>query len=150
MRIIPGAYCLRTRDKTHKNPFRLVSVKAAKSLAIEIHGSAKSLVELLPERTTETEKLYRLFKRYHEAPVEAPRCDMSKLPENPRIGSDRHAGVSSLRVPYITATGADWGQVCKGCQVTYKHWWYGGIPWTVISRLFPLIPNVEEYPRVQR
>ncbi|KAF5573287.1 hypothetical protein FPANT_12482 [Fusarium pseudoanthophilum] len=122
MCIIPGTYCLRTRDKTHKKPFRLVSVKAVKSLAIKVHGSAESLVELLPERTTATEKLYRLFKRYHEAPVEAPGCDMTELPENPHIGSDPHAGVSSLRVPYITATGADWGQTCKGCQITYKDW----------------------------
>ncbi|KAF5693014.1 hypothetical protein FDENT_2452 [Fusarium denticulatum] len=118
MRIIPATYCLQTRDKTHKNPFRLVSVKAAKSLAIEVHGSAENLAAFVPALTRETQKVYYLFKRYHAAPVEAPGCDMSRLPERPRIGSDPYAGVSSLRVPYITATGADWGQLCKGCEMT--------------------------------
>ncbi|KAF4438258.1 hypothetical protein FACUT_5123 [Fusarium acutatum] len=88
MRIIPGTYCLRTRDKTHKNPFRLVSVKAAKSLAIEVHGSAEKVAAFLPNPATVGRKLYRLFKRYHEAPVDAPGCDMSKLPQTPDVGSD--------------------------------------------------------------
>ncbi|KAI1009056.1 hypothetical protein LB504_001965 [Fusarium proliferatum] len=126
MRIIPGTYCLRTRDKTHRDPFRLVSVKAAKSLGIKVHGSAENMAALLPELTREGRTLNRLFERYLKAPVEAPGCDMSTLPPlMPRVGDDPYAGVSSLRAPYITDTGADWGQLCKGCQITYKDFSYG-------------------------
>ncbi|RBA20135.1 hypothetical protein FPRO05_08580 [Fusarium proliferatum] len=119
MRIIPGTYCLRTLEKTHKKPFRLVSVKAAKSLAIEVHGSAENLAALFLRLTRQGRQPNHVFERYHKAPLEAPGCDMSTLPPQiPHIGSDPFAGVSSLRAPYITDTGADWGQLCKGCQIT--------------------------------
>ncbi|KAF5601683.1 uncharacterized protein FSUBG_8048 [Fusarium subglutinans] len=141
MRIIPGRYCLRTRDKTHQNPFRLVSVKAVKSLAIQVHGSVENLAAFLPYLGTRAEytiaqyNFYNKLKRFHEAPVEAPGCDMSKLPQLPLDASDSFAGVSSLRAPYITDTGADWGQLCKGCKITHRDFRYHALPGTVHARL---------------
>ncbi|SCO06289.1 uncharacterized protein FFE2_11073 [Fusarium fujikuroi] len=137
MRIIPGTYCVRGPEKLHRKPCQLVSVKSAKRLAIEIHGSAQHLAELIPQPPVISLKEYYLFKRYHEAPLEAPGHDMSKLSDGANVGNDPFAGVSSLRVPYVTDSGADWGQLCKGCQVTYKDFKYGSLPSTILSLLCP-------------
>ncbi|EWY85600.1 hypothetical protein FOYG_12741 [Fusarium oxysporum NRRL 32931] len=137
MRIIPGTYCVRGPEKAHHKPCQLVSVKSAKRLAIKLHGSVQHLAQLIPQPPIISSKDYYLCKRYHEAPLEAPACDMSKLSEEANIGNDPFAGVSSLRVPYITDSRADWGQLCKGCQITYKDFKHGSLPSTVLTLLCP-------------
>ncbi|KAF4449551.1 hypothetical protein F53441_7210 [Fusarium austroafricanum] len=139
MRSIPGTYSVRTLEKTHRKLYQLVSVRHAKQLGLDVHGSPEKLAEFMPStpaRGERSRKFYE-FKRYHEAPLEPPGRDMSKLPQKANIGNDHFAGMASLRVPYISGSGADWGYLCRGCQVTYRHFGHGSLPSAVLSELCP-------------
>lgn len=136
MRNIPGTYAVRGMEKVHRRISQLVSVRAAKQLGIDIHGSAERLAGYLPQRSPSLRRCYD-FRRYHEAPLEAPGCDMSTLPAKSNIGNDPFAGVASLRVPWITDSGSDWGYLCEGCQTTHRDFRMGRLPSIVISELSP-------------
>lgn len=139
MRSIPGTYSVRTPEKAHHKPYQLVSAKHAKQLGLNVHGSPEKLAEFMPSipAVGERSREFYDFKRYHEAPLEPPGCDMSKLPEKSNIGDDGFAGVASLRVPYLSGSGPDWGHLCRGCQVTYRHFRDGSLPSAVLSELCP-------------
>ncbi|KAJ0139058.1 Uncharacterized protein HZ326_17988 [Fusarium oxysporum f. sp. albedinis] len=134
MDLIPGMYSLRGPETVHGEVFQLVNVKMAKRLAIEVHGSMKNLNDVLPRQMITSNNTY-LFFRYREAPLEGPGCDPWKLPEQRNMGDDPYAGVSSLRVPYITDSRADWGQLCKACEIAYKDFRKGSLPLGVLAGL---------------
>lgn len=139
MRSIPGTYSVRTLEKTHRRIYQLVSVRHAKQLGLDVHGSLEKLAEFMPSISgggVRSKEFYE-FKRYHEAPLEPPGHDMSKLPGKANIGNDRFAGTATLRVPYISGSGADWGHLCRGCQVTYRHFRNGSLPSAILSELCP-------------
>ncbi|KAH6956294.1 hypothetical protein DER45DRAFT_566473 [Fusarium avenaceum] len=129
MRSIPGTYSVRSLEKTYRRVYHLVSVRHAKQLGLDVHGSLEKLAEFMPRisATGVRPGEFYDFKRYHEAPLEPPGCDMSKLPQKANIGNDRFAGMASLRVPYISGSGADWGHLCRGCQVTYRNFRGGSL-----------------------
>ncbi|KAF7560268.1 hypothetical protein G7046_g3879 [Stylonectria norvegica] len=140
MRSIPGTYSVRGPEKTHRKRYQLVSVRHAKQLGLLVHGSSEKLAEFMPSIPAAgavPSKEFHEFKRYHEAPLEPPGSDMSKLPERANIGNDRFAGMASLRVPYISGSGADWGYICRGCQIAYRHSRDGSLPSAVVSELCP-------------
>ena len=141
MRSIPGTYSVLFYH-TRRRVRRLVSVREAKRLAIQIHGSAENVAKFAPEiipRRFTTRPQFReslLFKRYHAVPLEPPGCDMSRLPEGGGSGvEDCWGGVASIRFPWLTETGAEGGRVCRGCEVTYKLYRRSMLPATVLSRL---------------
>lgn len=136
MDLIPGMYSLRGPETVHGEVFQLVNVKMAKRLAIEVHGSMKNLNDVLPRQMITSNNTY-LFFRYREAPLEGPGCDPWKLPEQRNMGDDPYAGVSSLRVPYITDSRADWGQLCKGCEIAYKDLGRGLCLWVFLQDYVP-------------
>ncbi|KAG8668322.1 hypothetical protein FPOAC1_007701 [Fusarium poae] len=102
MRNIPGTYSVRTLEKTHRRVNQLVSVRHAKQLGLDVHGSLETLAQFMPSIAGRNgrSKFYD-FKRYHEAPLEPPGCDMSKLPGKANVGNDPFAGVASLRAPDV-------------------------------------------------
>ncbi|KAJ2893826.1 uncharacterized protein MKZ38_008208 [Zalerion maritima] len=87
-----------------------IIIKQVKQLAIEVHGTLENLPE--PERpracSAEKEvKKFWLFKRFREAPLEPPGCDMSQLPGKSNLVEDDFGGVATIRFPYLTDVGAD-------------------------------------------
>ncbi|KAM5353879.1 hypothetical protein ACJ41O_000529 [Fusarium nematophilum] len=135
---IPGSYSVRSLPSRRGRVLRLVSVKQAKKLAIEVHGSGH-LGYFKPMYSTERKALndYHDFWRYYEASLEPPGCDMSRLPSRANIGDDPYAGMASIRVPHLTESGADWGRLCRGCQVTYNCYRDGSLPQAVLFGLSP-------------
>ncbi|ROT38450.1 hypothetical protein SODALDRAFT_333027 [Sodiomyces alkalinus F11] len=137
---IPGTYSVRFQV-SRRRVYRLVSVKQAKRLGVEVHGSVEDLAKLVPARRTVkmTTRQFWVFRRFHEAPREPPGCDLSR-----HMVEDDFGGVASLRFPYLTeAGGADYGRLCRGCRLTYDHYRQGELPTTVLSELAP--PGVDPH-----
>lgn len=122
MHSIPGTYGIRL-EVSRRRVYRLVGVKQAKQLAIEVHGSVGNLAKLMPRTGTEDmpSRKFRILTRFHEAPLEPPACDLSRLPEKSNFTEDDYGGMASIRFPYLTGAGADYGRLCQGCQVVYDH-----------------------------
>ncbi|KAI4868381.1 hypothetical protein F4820DRAFT_123059 [Hypoxylon rubiginosum] len=138
MHSIPGIYCVRFQV-SYSRTCRLVSVKQAKQLGIEVHGSIENLAKLAltTRRGKMTSRESWILKYFREAPLEPPGCDLSRLPEKSNITEDNFAGMASIRIPYLTEAGADRGRLCRGCQVTYEHYRQGSLPASVLSELAP-------------
>jgi hypothetical protein len=118
MHSIPGTYGVRY-NISRKRVYRLVSIKQVKQLAIEVHGSVENLPELERPRAWAAEtavKKYWGFKRFREAPLKPPGCDMSRLPERRNLVKDDFGGIASIRFPHLTDMGADYGLFCQGCH----------------------------------
>ncbi|KAI1503979.1 hypothetical protein F5X99DRAFT_373131 [Biscogniauxia marginata] len=141
---IPGTYNMRFQV-SRRRVYRLVNVKQAKQLGIKVHGSVESLAEFMPKTRVGkmTSREFWMFKRFHEAPLEPLGCDLSRLPEKANLGNDDFGGMASIRIPYLTEAGADYGCLCQGCQVTYHHYRRGLLPAKVLSELAP--PGVGPY-----
>lgn len=140
MRSIHGTYVVGGPERTHKRNYQLVSVGHAKQLGLDVHGSPEELAKLIPStptpRTSEAKlNEYFRFKHYQEAPLEPPGRATSLDPEETPYGNDRFAGMATLRVPHLTASGADWGHLCIGCLTLYRQF---------IDRTMPL-PLVYEF-----
>ncbi|KAM0207552.1 hypothetical protein ACHAQI_007555 [Fusarium lateritium] len=138
MHSVPGTFGLRFQF-THKQVERLVSVKQAKQLALEIHGSAKKLSQLRPTycpgRTSMKDAA--IFRHFHEASLEPPGCDLSRLPRKAEVVEDDFGGMASIRFPYLSVTGAENGVLCQGCLVTYSHYMQGMLPQSTLMELVP-------------
>ncbi|KAF4974050.1 hypothetical protein FZEAL_9004 [Fusarium zealandicum] len=138
MHSIPGTFGLRFQF-SHKRAHRLVSVKQAKELAIQVHGSVEKLAELRPRFPTGklTAKDLGMFKHFHEAPLEPPGCDLSRLPRKAQVVEDDFGGMASIRFPYLADAGTEIGHLCQGCLVTYGHYMQGSLPESTLSELVP-------------
>ncbi|KAM5346588.1 hypothetical protein ACJ41O_009593 [Fusarium nematophilum] len=141
MQSIPGTFGLRFQF-SRKKVCRLVSVKQAKQLALQVHGSAAKLAELrlkhcVGKTTAMTARNLGMFKHFHEAPLEPPGCDMSRLPRKAQVVEDDFGGMASIRFPYLGDAGVEHGHLCQGCRVTYGHYVQGALPATTMSELVP-------------
>lgn len=56
---------------------------------------------------------------------------------------DDFGGVASIRFPYLTEAGPDYGRLCRGCYVTYEHCKRGELPANELSRLAPSAPHAD-------
>lgn len=139
---IPGIYTLWFRI-SRKRVYRLVSVKQAKQLAIEVHGSAENVAKLMPKDPVEpmTERQFSIFKQFHEASLEPGACDLSRLAGDDGVIRDDYCSMASIRFPYLTDAGAYDGRMCRGCFVTCEHYQRDWVPARVLSKLVP--PGVE-------
>merc|ERR1712000_619002 len=86
MHSIPGTFGLRFQF-AHKQVEHLVSVKQAKQLALQVHGSPEQLAELRPKfrAANMTPRVLGMFRHFHEAPLEPPACVMSRLPRKAEV-----------------------------------------------------------------
>ncbi|KPM35696.1 hypothetical protein AK830_g10886 [Neonectria ditissima] len=137
---IPGVYHVWFRVSRNR-VYRLVSVKQAIKLAIEIHGGIENVKDLLPPINDEslTMKRFAIFKYFHETPLEPPGVDMSTLPpgSSDDVVWNEFCGVASMRFPVVSGTVADRGCLCQGCEVVCKDHDRKRIPDNVISALVP-------------
>ncbi|CEI60980.1 hypothetical protein FVEN_g2380 [Fusarium venenatum] len=138
MHSIPGTFGLRFQF-VHKQVEHLVSVKQAKKLALGIHGSAEELAKLRPTYRpgTVSMKDAAIFRHFHEASLDSPGCDLSRLPRKAEVVEDDFGGMASIRFPYLSDTGAEKGVLCKGCLVTYSHYMQGILPQPAFSQIVP-------------
>ncbi|KAF4968637.1 hypothetical protein FSARC_4012 [Fusarium sarcochroum] len=121
MQTIPGTYRVRKHKVSWEIVCPLVSVKQAKKLAIEIHGSPEKLEEIRPKGSPPRSDMSD-FNRFPAAPLEPPGSDMSRLQGPSRedlVIYDERGGLASLRFPSLTKSGADWGYLCVGCRFMY-------------------------------
>jgi hypothetical protein len=75
-----------------------------------VHGLLKAIPKfIVPPSCLDGSLVIYFEEDWHnrKAPPEHPGCDMSKLPERPNINENVFAGVTSIRVPYVTNTVAD-------------------------------------------
>lgn len=137
MRSIPGYYCVRYSVK-YRRSFRLVSIKQLLQLAIDVHGSAENVAKLKPEtgEGISPDGLCTL-RQFHEAPLQPPGCDLSKLPSKPNRVNDRYPGMASIRMPALTSSGLDYGRLCRGCRYIYDQHSVGSLPDSVLQQLVP-------------
>ncbi|KAM0355810.1 hypothetical protein ACHAPU_000197 [Fusarium lateritium] len=138
MHTVPGTFGLRFQF-AHKQVERLVSVKQAKQLALEIHGSAKKLAQLRPtyQPGRTSMKDAAVFRHFHEASLAPPGCDLSRLPRKAEVVEDDFGGMASIRFPYISANNTEKGVLCQGCLVTYSHYMQGMLPQSTLLELVP-------------
>lgn len=132
---IPGMYGVWGTVSRYR-VYRLVSVKQAKRLAIEVHGSVENLPELEKSSTYAASKKFWLFKRFREAPLNPVGCDPSRPPQKLNLGEDDFSGVASIRFPSLSDLGVDHGRLCQGCRFIYNFWVHQRwLPPSVLSAL---------------
>ncbi|RBR05895.1 uncharacterized protein FIESC28_11259 [Fusarium coffeatum] len=138
MHSVPGTFGLRFQF-AHKQVEHLVSVKQAKKLALEVHGSAENLAKLRPTYRPGrvSMKDAAVFKHFHEASLDPPGCDLSRLPRKAEVVEDDFGGMASIRFPYLSDSGTEKGVLCQGCVVTYSHYVQGMLPQHTLSQLVP-------------
>ncbi|RSL72064.1 hypothetical protein CEP53_001268 [Fusarium sp. AF-6] len=132
VRSIPGTYRLRTYVE-HRESHQLVSIKQLLQLAIKVHGSPEKVAELLPPKSSMTvfdEEMgadlsfgdFELLEQFHNAPLEPPGCDLSRL-EFDWFVPDKYPGMASIRIPSVTRSGQlEKGHQCRGCRHSmYKY-----------------------------
>lgn len=135
---IPGTYGVMFRI-SRRRAYRLVSVKQVKQLAIEVHGSAENVANLMPTTPPRgmTWREFCIFKLFHEAPLEPPGCDLSRMPERSNLVEDDFGGMASIRMAYLNGTSADCGRLCKGCRHVNELHSRGLLPASVLEDLVP-------------
>lgn len=138
MRSIPGMYDVRF-EVSRRRVYRLVSVKQAKQLGVEVHGSVENLAKLMPRACPRdmTLKELRVFRDFHGMPLQPPSYGLSRLPDSPDHVEDDFGGMASIRFPYLTEVGADSGRICRGCWITYEHQQTGSLPASVALEFVP-------------
>lgn len=140
---IPGTYNVRY-NISRKRVFRLVCVKQAKQLALQVHGSPESLAKIIPRappRGIETNaaetKEYWTLRGFHEAPLEPPGRDLSLLPTRPEDVCDEFGGMAAIRMLHLGDKGPDFGRLCRGCQRLLYLFDDGKLPPPVFRSLVP-------------
>ncbi|KAJ4321993.1 hypothetical protein N0V84_005040 [Fusarium piperis] len=107
---IPGEYGVQDGFQFRRRVLRMVSAKQAKQLAIEVHGSAENVANLLP--TTQTQDMpfekFNTFQWLRETPLEPPGYDLSRDAER-FFDRDLNGGMASIRMPCLSGTIADRG-----------------------------------------
>ena len=137
MRSIPGSYCVRY-EISRRRACRLVNIKQLKQLAIDVHGSAENVAKLMPEDSSGMSfKDFCTLRQFHEASLEPPGCDLSKVPSKENRVNDQYCGMASIRMPSLTSSGPDYGRLCRGCRYIYDQHSFGLLPSSVLSELVP-------------
>ncbi|KAI3337960.1 hypothetical protein F4824DRAFT_509569 [Ustulina deusta] len=141
---IPGYYGIRFSFQRHKTR-RLVNVKQAKQLGIEVHRSIDQMSRLLSGKCPGMPSTESWVPNYFlEAPLEPPGSDMPRLATKHKYQRyDQFSGIACIRFPYLTQSGLDNGLFCQGCERTYEDHQRGILPASVLSELAP--PGVDTW-----
>lgn len=136
MKSIPGTYAV-TWSTSQRRSLRLVNVRQAKRLALRVHGSSEALSKHAPRvRPGESRRNPWTLKGLHDAPLENPGSDMSKMYRQKNLPEDDLGGIATIRFPFVSPEGtADVGRLCRGCEVTATEFKYGRLPETVRREL---------------
>lgn len=137
-RSIPGKYYVAV-DISRSRSQPLVSVRAAKLLAIGIHGFV--MTECLHPRWAQlTRKDYASFTMLRRAQLYFPRHDPRMLREESNTVNDFYNGMGTTRFPHLPPldqSHVDMGSWCRGCKWVWQQVDHGDIYTPQISRLLP-------------
>lgn len=116
-RSLPGKYCV-VFGISRARPLRLVSVRAAKKLALQVHGSEAAVTSHVPS-TRLSDKLQGSFELLQRTQLEFSKHDpfLDTMP-----GNDWYNGMATIRFPHLPATHevSDWGSWCRGCKLVWQ------------------------------
>ena len=123
--------------KSTRVSYKLVSVCAAKKLAMSIHGSVGKLTEAVVRRNPNKRAAY--IARYLQAAFsDSASLDPLMMPDQGGVGVDRYFGMASIPFPSFTALGVvESGVWCKGCEWTYQRYKNLQLPAHVITNMVP-------------
>ncbi|KAK3179360.1 hypothetical protein K4F52_009186 [Lecanicillium sp. MT-2017a] len=142
-RSVPGKYIMRFGIIRSK-PQRLVSVHAAKSLAVSVHGSEAALTAYLEAlRPSISEHHYFYWTHVQRAKLKFEKHDPVKALSGANTTNDYSNGMASILFPVLSRSGStpDHGAWCRGCQWIEDN--EDGVP---DSTLFSLAPGYKFHP----
>ena len=119
MRVIPGIYNMWHGEKTLKRPTKLISIRDAKKLALEMHGSQDELrrrMHMLADLSPAKEAEYSF---YQGAPLAALNKDPLDCRRGHIVKVDPFGGMASIQFPSLSSGDADYGIWCRGCEWVY-------------------------------
>ncbi|KAF2271828.1 F-box domain-containing protein [Westerdykella ornata] len=134
---IPGKYCV-PRSKSRQRSIRLTSVKAAKELALKVHGSIEAL-EMKHPLDPQAHPAFKtdMLTWYRQAPL----CPLSQDPltiNDVGIRPDNvFGGMGAIPFPSLLNGGTEQGLWCRGCEMTYDTYMIEGLDVSTLSRLVP-------------
>jgi drug/metabolite transporter superfamily protein YnfA len=136
---IPGVYSVRYRISRQRS-IRLVSVRAAKELAISIYGSPEKLLDAVVARRTYLE-FGNIYAHLHNASLDPRGQDPSTLPNYPDMPKekDKSCGMASIRFPSLSTNNVlENGLWCRGCEQAFGGSEFTQLPPNVASNLTPV------------
>lgn len=136
-RSIPGRHYLVLWHISRGKPLIMVGVRAAKRLALQVHGSQAALQAYLDTcRSFIKQESYYASAHLHRANLQFTKHDPCRVIDPANTTNDYYNGMASVPFPYQAAwnTPADAGVWCKGCNWTYEH---ENIVPDDMQRLFP-------------
>lgn len=133
---IPGRYDI-TGDEVPKQ-YQLVSVSAARDLALSVHGCAEQVVNLTESRRykSPTAVDIRFLQRSFTA---NPEKDSLMVPDEGNVPNDPFFGFASIPFPSLSGRlgTSEHGLWCKGCEKTLEEYDNERLPAAVISTRIP-------------
>lgn len=131
---IPNTYDV-GRERSRLTVYRLVSVRQAKKLAIEVHGSADAVQAFKPAAPHNSNhsfpRIMWTMQQYHDLPLE----ETDRNPIQEGVLDDEFGGMATIRFPTLTDGGPDYGTLCRGCRVTYDEYQDSELPDRVLQEL---------------
>lgn len=111
---------------SRKQRLRLVSVKAAKILALESIADEEALKEEFRKHRDYGNFSRDFIRILLEAPLQGPCCAVSERVDGyGRDPKDKHCFMASMPFPHVTADGKrDAGHWCKGCQFALDEYYF--------------------------
>jgi hypothetical protein len=140
MRSVPGDYLVGNAH-SRKRRFRFVSVKAAKELAITVHGSIENISDKLIVRSLNeiTPKEHSKFRFLQDAALQPLYKDPSSLPYITFNEKDDYCGMAAVPFPSVMQRNSpENGVWCRGCERTYQQLARGRLPPQVVLDKIPL------------
>jgi len=128
MRSLPGKYYVRC-SISRKRQLRLVSVRAAKELAIKENKSTEYLAHSLENRRTAgTPSMdYYMLRWLQAAPLQPPGPELAVRSSGgnvPNVPNDMFCGMASVLFPSLLAGNrVDKGLWCLGCEKNCREWY---------------------------
>ncbi|KAF5682612.1 f-box domain-containing protein [Fusarium circinatum] len=133
---IPGTYGV--GRKPAQTSHKLVSVGAAKELAVSKYESLVNLKEVIARRKSRGQNANTV--KYLEAVfLDYADSDPLMIPDHGGIGDDPYFGMASIPFASLpTRDGVDNGLWCKGCQWTYERQKSQRLPAHLIANMVPV------------
>ncbi|KAJ2967696.1 hypothetical protein NQ176_g9537 [Zarea fungicola] len=133
-RSLSGKYCV-LFDISRTRPLHLVSVRAAKKLALQVHGSEAAVTSHVPSARLSNNLQGNLALLQHT------QLDFSKhdpfLGSNP--GNDWYNGMATIRFPHLPVAheDSDWGSWCRGCKLVWRKADHNELDTAQMSQIVP-------------
>ncbi|KAK2805004.1 hypothetical protein FQN51_001098 [Onygenales sp. PD_10] len=142
---IPGTYSV-GHHVSRKRKVRLVSVRAAKEVAIKIHGSIAAIAPTGPVMGEGGARIreFHTYKSLLDAPLEPLSQNPSTLPSQEIAPRDRYCGMASVPFPSLQPDGSvEHGLWCRGCALMWEDYRFGQLASDVVTQLS--VPEVSTY-----